>query len=95
MKCQNVVVFKGVEEREGGSFTNDKGQKINYDKSYVVRFDEEIDGNVVEKKVKFKGSNVQLFSRFKALKVYDKINITFEVSIQNSGCKIEVVDFTK
>ena len=60
MKCQNSVVFKSVEEREGGSFTNERGQVINYDKSYLVRFDEEVDGNIQERKVKFKGSNASL-----------------------------------
>lgn len=95
MKCQNSVVFKGVEEREGGSFVNEKGQSINYSKSYVVRFDENIDGNAVEKKVKFKGDNVALFTKFKSLKTYEKINLIFEVSIQNQGCKIEITDFTK
>lgn len=95
MKCQNNVVFKSVEEREGGSFTNANGQLINYDKSYLVRFDEDNDGIIAERKVKFKGTNVALYTKFKALKAYDKINLIFDVSILNSGCKLEIVDFTK
>ena len=95
MKCQNNVVFKSVEERVGGTFTNEKGQTINYDKSYLVRFDEEVDGSIQERKVKFKGSNASLFSKFKTLKAYDKINLIFEVTLQNSGCKLEITDFTK
>lgn len=95
MKCQNSVIFKSVEERAGGTFTNERGQSINYDKSYLVRFDEEVDGVISERKVKFKGNNAPLFTKFKGLKPYDKINLVFEVTIQNSGCKLEIVDFTK
>lgn len=95
MKCQNSVTFKSVEERDGGSFTNANGQLINYDKSYLVRFDEDNDGVIAERKVKFKGTNVALYTKFKTLKVYDKINLIFDVSIQNQGCKIEITDFTK
>lgn len=96
MKCQDNVVFKSVEERAGGSFTNDKGQAVNYDKAYVVRFDQENEKGVLsEHKAKFKGDNAQLFTKFKSLKAYDKINLIFEVSIQNSGCKLEVIDFSK
>lgn len=96
MKCKNNVVFKSIEERDGGSFTNDKGQKIDYGKAFVVRFDEELaNGGVAERKVKFPGSNINLYNRFKTLKTYDKIVIDFEVSIQNSSCKLEIVDFSK
>lgn len=95
MKCQNSVVFKSVEERSGGSFKNSNGDTINYDKAYVVRFDEEVNNSIIERKVKFKGDNTQLYTKFKGLKPYDKINLIFEVLIQNQGCKIEITDFTK
>ena len=95
MKCQNLVVFKGIEERPAGVFKNEKGQEIKYDKSYLVRFDEETEDGCEERQVKFKGSNVALFTKFKALKVYDKINVTFEVVFQKAGCRLEIVDFTK
>lgn len=96
MKCQNNVVFKSVSQRDGGSFTNEKGQTVKYDSAYVVRFDlEEENGEISEHKAKFKGNNNQLFTKFKSLKPYDKINLIFDVTIQNSGCKLEIVDFTK
>lgn len=93
MKCSNEVIYKGIEERDGGVFKNDKGQEIKYDKAYVVRFDEVIDGQAVERKVKFNGQNVALFTKFSGLKIYDKINIVFDVVIQNSGCKLSILDF--
>lgn len=95
MKCSNEVVFKGVEEREGGVFTNDKGQEIAYKKAYVVRFDENDALGVSEKKVKFDGDKIDLYTKFKGLKVYDRITLIFNVVIQNSGCKITVLDFEK
>ena len=53
MKCSNEVIFKGIEERASGVFKNDKGQEISYPKAYVVRFDEEVEGDYQERKVKF------------------------------------------
>lgn len=94
MKCKNIVVFKGVDERAGGEFTNERGQVIKYDKSYVVRFDEEVNGEVSEKRAKFKGTMDTLYNKFKTLKTYDKIELLFEVNILNNGCKIEIIDFS-
>lgn len=94
MKTSNDVVFKGIEERAGGIFKNDKGQEISYPKAYVVRFDEEVEGDYQERKVKFTGDNVGLFNRFKTLKAYDKINLVFDVTLGNNSCKISISDFT-
>ena len=93
MKCSNEVVYKGIEERKGGVFKNDKGQDIKYDNAYVVRFDEVVEGNAIERKVKFDGKNISIYSKFRALKIYDKINVVFDVSIQNTGCKLTILDF--
>lgn len=93
MKCSNEVVFKGIEERSGGVFRNDKGQDIKYDKAYVVRFDEQVDGDYQERKVKFSGDNMGLYTRFKALKAYDRINLIFDVILGNNSCKIAITDF--
>ena len=38
------VVFKSVTTREGGEFTNDKGQVIKYDPSFVIKFDDNSNG---------------------------------------------------
>ena len=93
MKCKYNVIFKGVEERQGGVFKNAQGQDIKYDSSYVVKFDENVDGVINERKVKFPSSNLALYSKFKSLEPYAKIEICFDVTIQNSGCKLTVADF--
>ena len=95
MKCSNEVIFKGIEERASGVFRNDKGQEISYPKAYVVRFDEEVEGDYQERKVKFAGDNAVLYTRFKALKSYDKINLVFDVILGNNSCKVAIVDFTQ
>ena len=95
MKCSNEVVFKGIEERAGGVFRNDKGQDITYPKAYVVRFDEEVEGDYQERKVKLTGDNAGLFTRFKALKAYDRVNLIFDVVLGNNSCKISIADFTQ
>lgn len=95
MQCKNTVVFKGIEERSGGTFKNDKGENINYDKAFVVKFDENVNEIISERKVKFPGTNLSLFTKFKTLKPYDKIEIVFDVAIQNNGCKLTVSDFNQ
>ncbi len=95
MRCSNEVVFKGIDERAGGVFKNDKGQEIKYDKAFFVRFDEEVEGEYQERKVKFSGSDSGLYSRFKSLKSYDRINLVFDIILGNNSCKATVVDFVQ
>ncbi|MCI9247120.1 MAG: hypothetical protein HFJ30_08485 [Clostridia bacterium] len=95
MKCSNEVIFKGIEERASGVFKNDKGQEISYPKAYVVRFDEEVEGDYQERKVKFSGDNAGLYTRFKTLKAYDRINLIFDIVLSNNSCKATIADFTQ
>lgn len=93
MKCEGNVVFKSIGKREGGSFKNPKGEFVKYEPAYIVKFDENVDGNISERKAKFEETNVALYTKFKTLEPYAKINLICNVVFQNSGCKLEILDF--
>lgn len=93
MKCEGNVVFKSIGKREGGSFKDPKGELVKYEPAYIVKFDENVDGNISERKAKFEETNVALYTKFKTLEPYAKINLICNVVFQNSGCKLEILDF--
>ena len=82
------VVFKGLSKREGGEFINDKGQKVTYDDSYVLKIDEEVDGEAFERRLKFPITNKQLAQNLKNLEIYSKIKLICDVQLYTSSAKI-------
>lgn len=92
MKCNGTVIYKGIEKRDGGTFRNAQGQDINYDSSYVVKFDEMKDGKIDERKLKFPASNASLYEKFKNVEAYTKISLVCDVQIGQSACKLIPVD---
>ena len=92
MKCNGIVIFKAIDKRNGGTFKNAQGQEIDYDASYVVKFDEIIGSNINERKLKFPASNKVLFDKFSEFEPYTKVNITCDVVISNSACKLVPID---
>jgi len=85
MKCKAIVTYKGIEQKEGGEFITPDNRKVKYEGSYVVKFDEITDSGAIERKAKFKLDNVGLFTRFKGLKIYEKIEITFDLVFSNNN----------
>ena len=84
MICKGVVVYKGIEKRDGGVFKGSDGREIKYDSSYVVKFDE----NESERKVKFPASNTYLYNKFASVKAYTEILLECEVVLSNNACKL-------
>jgi len=93
MTCQGIVVFKGVTTRSGGTFKNSQGQEINYDESYVLKFDEIKGDTSDERKLKFPISNKALYQKLKELDLYTKINVLFDIQLSNNSCKLIPQDF--
>lgn len=93
MKCEGIVIFKSVEKREGGSFKTGTGDVLNYPPAYIVKFDENVNGVISERKAKFSDTNVTLYTKFSTLEPYTKIKLVGNVVFQNSGCKLEINDF--
>lgn len=76
-------VYKGIKEIKGGTFTNEKGETINYKESYRIRFDQIIAG--LPKETELKITKELALNIAKNLQLYDKIVITFNVTIYNSN----------
>lgn len=95
MKCNGIVIYKGIEERAGGTFKNAQGQEINYDSSYVIKFDENKDGKINERKLKFPASNKALFDKFKVFGSYTTVELICDVVFGQSTCKLVPIDVIK
>lgn len=95
MRCKGIVMYKGIEKRDGGTFKNDKGQDINYDSSYVVKFDEIVENKINERKLKFPSSNKVLFEKFSGLRPYTEVLIDCDVVLSANTCKLVPIDVTE
>lgn len=92
MKCDGIVVFKAIDKRDGGKFKNAQGQEIDYDSSYVIKFDEVNGTKIDERKLKFPVSNKVLYEKFKNIEPYTKVKIFCDVVISNNACKLVPTD---
>ena len=88
MICRGIVVYKGIEKREGGTFKGGDGREIKYDASYVVKFDENNNGIINERKVKFPASNTYLYNKFAGIKAYTEVLLECDVVLSNNACKL-------
>lgn len=87
MRCIGNFVFKSLEKRSGGEFTNDKGQAIKYDEAYVLKVDEETDKGIMERKFKFPTTNTMFFDSLKGLQPYTRVCIQFDISFYGNQVK--------
>ena len=92
MYCKGIVVFKGIEKREGGEFSGQNGQAIKYESAYVVKFDEIKEGKVNERKLKFPTNNKKLYDKFAEIEMYTRVQIECEVVLGQSACRLTPID---
>ena len=88
IKCQGKFKFKGIEKREGGSFVNDKGRKIDYDESYSLKVDEETENGIYERVFRIKKDS-EIVDDLLLVKPYTNIILEFEIRFY--GRNINVV----
>lgn len=86
------VVYKGVTKREGGEFTNEKGEVVKYEPSYVIKFDEDVNGEIHERRLKFPLTNKVLYSKLDGLDVYSKIALVCDVQLFTGNAKVLPID---
>lgn len=91
MNTVGAFVFKSISKRDGGSFTNEKGQVVNYDGSYIIQCDDNVNGKVIERLFKFPINNNELFKKLENLKVYSKILINFDIVLYGNGSQVKLV----
>ena len=92
MNCNGVFNFRGIEKREGGSFTNSEGKVIDYKPSYVVFVDEDVNGKIFERKFKFPIENEALYRKFSELDIYDKIEVYFDINFIGTSVRLVPYD---
>lgn len=88
MYCEGIVMYKGIEKREGGTFKNAQGQEVDYNSAYVVKFDEIIDNKINERKLKFPTSNKALYDKFQKFEPYTQIKLVCDVVLMQNACRL-------
>jgi len=86
------VVYKGVSKRDGGEFTNEKGEVVKYEPSYVIKFDEDVDGDIRERRLKFPLTNKMLYSKLDGIDVYSKITLVCDIQLFTGNAKVLPID---
>ena len=84
MECRGIFKFKCITERSGGSFTNDKGDVINYKSCYKLKVDELAEDNKIYEREFKLNNDSPLISELAELKPYTDIEIKFDVAIYGS-----------
>lgn len=92
MYCKGIVMYKGIEKRDGGTFKNAQGQDVDYNSAYVVKFDEVVDNKINERKLKFPTSNKVLFDKFQNFEPYTQIQIVCDVVLMQNACRLVPID---
>lgn len=92
MNCEGNFVFKGIERKEGGEFVNNNGQKITYNPTFQIKVDEITGTKIEERTFKFSADNRQLYDKFKSLKPYENIIISFNIELYKTSVKLVPID---
>ena len=91
MVCKGIFTFKTLTHRSGGSFKNNMGQDVSYPSAYILKVDELLDnGDINERKFKIAEEKKSLINSIKGFKPYDKILITFDVTLFDTRVTLEV-----
>lgn len=94
MKAKGIFMFKGIQDRKAGEFTNkDTGEVVQYDATKILVADE-IDGTQIhERRFKMNKDNKQLFSDLSVIDPYTKIELIFDVTLYSANAKLEPESF--
>jgi len=95
MKAKGLFMFKSIQKREKGSFTNQEtGEVINYDACYILVADEiEESGKITERRFKVTEEDTILIGQLSVLEPYTKVEIEFDVALYSSNAKLTPTNF--
>ena len=95
MKAKGLFMYKSLQERGKGSFTNkETGDVIEYGACYILVADEiEESGKITERRFKIDIENRSFAEEFLVLNPYTKIELVFDVTLYNANAKITPVSF--
>ena len=92
MKCEGEFVFKGIETKEGGEFTNERGQLIKFSATNQIKLDEIVGTKTEERTFKFPVENKPLAEKFKSLKLYENVVVAFNIELYKTSVKLVPID---
>lgn len=92
MQAKGKFIFKSLERKDGGKFTNEKGQEVNYDASYQLKVDENKDGVISERKLKISQKNDVLIQKLMKKNPYEPIELLCDIDFYGSVAKVIPVD---
>jgi len=92
MQAVGKFIFKSLERKDGGKFTNERGQEVNYDASYQLKVDENKDGVINERKLKISQKNDVLIQKLMKKNPYEPIELLCDIDFYGSVCKVIPVD---
>lgn len=95
MQSKGKFIYKSLLKREGGTFTNEKGQNVNYNEAYILKCDEFVDGQIYERKFRFPSTNTSLYNKFNNIQAYTPLLITFDVILGDNRVSLTPVDIEK
>ena len=87
MKCVGKFKFKGLVKKDGGSFTNDRGQVITYKESYLLKVDENTDRGIYERGFKISADS-ELVMPLSKLQPYQDVTLEFDVNFYRNSVSI-------
>jgi len=95
MKVKGLFMFKSIQKREKGSFTNkETGEIIEYGSCYVLVADEvDESGKITERRFKVDEEANYLVGQLSTLDPYTKIEIEFDIALYSSNAKLTPVNF--
>lgn len=71
---------------------NEKGEVVKYEPSYVIKFDEDVNGEIHERRLKFPLTNKVLYNKLDGLEVYSKIALVCDVQLFTGNAKVLPID---
>lgn len=92
MQAKGKFIFKSLERKDGGKFTNERGQEVNYDASYQLKVDENKDGVINERKLKISQKNDVLIQKLMKKNPYEPIELLCDIDFYGSVAKVIPVD---
>lgn len=88
MKAYGKFVFKSLENRAGGEFTDAGGKVVKYQDTCILKVDENDDGSINERKLKVDKNNIVLINQLKDVKPYTEIELECDVKLYQNSCKL-------
>ena len=82
MKCRGKFNFRGITKKDGGEFKRGE-ETIKYNESYSIKLDENTDKGIMERTFKLPIDSPAV-QQFQNLKLYQEIEIEFEVTIYST-----------